>query len=560
MAAAASSSPSWGCHVVGIDVNDKWLRLAEANARDEAECEFIKCDASTYTARAQLAERGPFDLIIINDVFEHIYDTAGLLTNVRAVMSPDALFYYKVPNGWATRSVLSEGLHYEFHTGAAGYLVEPGNSGNFSRPQPSRALELDGAFRLRLQLMQADGEFTAGCGLYVMFCNAGNQIVDKRNLPLGVAGKEQATIMLRPEVTIACIAVRLTGSGRLGRLWLRATVMPAQPDLAGLRREDFLITAESSSESTDWLDEVPTGLRVSLANDILDAQQFALIRLRAQLAHDEPAPAPVTPEALLARALEAFRQQGLRAAFRRLTAEAPVATTLSRVLEDLAVALEPSDRDAALRGFWFAYAARPGPRKARKLALKMFRSGNITSADALLRIGLQADLPVLGHQLRLAAKVLQQPPEVPPAPRKAARPVAAPRIAYVAAAALPLVVSGYTTRTHQLLIGMRRAGHQVRCYVRPGFPWDRPAVNRPEGEVPPVRTLDEVQYHYALIDRQERTQDIVERTADALEAQFRSYRPHTCKRRPTTAMPCPRSSPPAGSAPASSTRSADCGS
>jgi 2-polyprenyl-3-methyl-5-hydroxy-6-metoxy-1,4-benzoquinol methylase len=98
-----------GCHVVGIDVNEKWLKLAEANAQGEADCEFIRCDAATYTARKLLAEAGPFDVVIINDVFEHIYDTAALLDNLVAVMQPGAFIYYKVPNGLATRSVISEG-------------------------------------------------------------------------------------------------------------------------------------------------------------------------------------------------------------------------------------------------------------------------------------------------------------------------------------------------------------------------------------------------------------------------------------------------------------------
>ena len=98
-----------GAQVVGIDVNDKWLKLADANARDEVDIPFLRCDASTIVARDMLREHGPFDLVIVNDVFEHIYDTAGLLANLTDLMRPGARLYYKIPNGMATKSVLSEG-------------------------------------------------------------------------------------------------------------------------------------------------------------------------------------------------------------------------------------------------------------------------------------------------------------------------------------------------------------------------------------------------------------------------------------------------------------------
>ena len=95
--------------VVGIDISDKWLKLAEINARDEVEAKFLNCDASTYRAREQLGEHGPFDVFIVNDVFEHIYDTVGLMDTIRAVSAPGAQIYFKVPNGQATRHVLLEG-------------------------------------------------------------------------------------------------------------------------------------------------------------------------------------------------------------------------------------------------------------------------------------------------------------------------------------------------------------------------------------------------------------------------------------------------------------------
>jgi len=98
-----------GAHVVGTDVNDRWLSMARANARGEVDVPFIKCDASARQAAVSLAQYAPFDLIILNDVLEHIFDTVGLAQNLSALSRPGTKIYYKVPNGLATRSVLSEG-------------------------------------------------------------------------------------------------------------------------------------------------------------------------------------------------------------------------------------------------------------------------------------------------------------------------------------------------------------------------------------------------------------------------------------------------------------------
>lgn len=98
-----------GARPVGIDINRKWLRLAAVNARDEADVPFIDCDASAFKARETLAPYGPFDLVLLNDVLEHIYDTAGLLANLKALMAPGASVYFRVPNGLAVSHVFLEG-------------------------------------------------------------------------------------------------------------------------------------------------------------------------------------------------------------------------------------------------------------------------------------------------------------------------------------------------------------------------------------------------------------------------------------------------------------------
>lgn len=44
---------------------------------------------------------------------------------------------------------------------------------------------------------------------------------------------------------------------------------------------------------------------------------------------------------------------------------------------------------------------------------------------------------------------------------------------YVAASALPYHVSGYTTRTHEVVCALRSIGPDVHVMTRPGYPWDR---------------------------------------------------------------------------------------
>lgn len=98
-----------GAKVVGIDINEKWLNLGKTNALNEVDVPLLLCDASSRTAIEQLHEYGPFDVVLVNDVLEHIYDTAGLLFNLTKLMRAGGILFFKVPNGQATRHVLLEG-------------------------------------------------------------------------------------------------------------------------------------------------------------------------------------------------------------------------------------------------------------------------------------------------------------------------------------------------------------------------------------------------------------------------------------------------------------------
>lgn len=47
------------------------------------------------------------------------------------------------------------------------------------------------------------------------------------------------------------------------------------------------------------------------------------------------------------------------------------------------------------------------------------------------------------------------------------------RLLYVAASCLPYHISGYTTRTHEILCALKGMGHDVHAFTRTGYPWDR---------------------------------------------------------------------------------------
>ncbi|WP_242673482.1 glycosyltransferase family 4 protein [Aquitalea sp. USM4] len=44
---------------------------------------------------------------------------------------------------------------------------------------------------------------------------------------------------------------------------------------------------------------------------------------------------------------------------------------------------------------------------------------------------------------------------------------------YVPASSLPYHISGYTTRTHEVILALRASGANVHVLTRPGYPWDR---------------------------------------------------------------------------------------
>lgn len=113
--AAARGADAWG-----VEISRRLWELGNLNAQGEAgKIHLLHGD---FLAREVLAALPrDFDLVLVNDVFEHIYDTASLLARLHAVMKPGAPFMFAIPNGDCVKFVAREG-----HSGVPGLpLVAP---------------------------------------------------------------------------------------------------------------------------------------------------------------------------------------------------------------------------------------------------------------------------------------------------------------------------------------------------------------------------------------------------------------------------------------------------
>lgn len=97
-----------GADVSAIDISSKFIDYAQANASKVAEIDFKIGDASSVDVRKSFP-RGSFDFVLLNDVLEHIYDTASLVANLDWLLNDNGIVFFKVPNGFSPRFILNEG-------------------------------------------------------------------------------------------------------------------------------------------------------------------------------------------------------------------------------------------------------------------------------------------------------------------------------------------------------------------------------------------------------------------------------------------------------------------
>ncbi|HVV95306.1 MAG TPA: polyhydroxyalkanoic acid system family protein, partial [Hyphomicrobiales bacterium] len=233
------------------------------------------------------------------------------------------------------------------------------------------------------------------------------------------------------------------------------------------------------------LDGLPGDLAARVEKDLTAVR--ALNSFRAAAGYQAGGAQPPSMETTVELA-----RTDLDAAITAVLNRAPRPNGQSHILEELAGLLSETDRVAAVRLFWLAYAVAPDAERARRLAVKVFRAGNITSAARLLALAGTDKLNATQGDIRLSHSLLTEGAKVPPVVRRQAH--ARCRVGYVAASVLPFITSGYTVRTHQLLRSARAAGIDITCYVRPGFPADRAQATALAAGQPELNLVEGVPY------------------------------------------------------------------
>jgi 2-polyprenyl-3-methyl-5-hydroxy-6-metoxy-1,4-benzoquinol methylase len=100
-----------GARVTGIDVNERLLALAQVNLREHGlDAHLIHGDATA----AHPSFRGAFDVVVANDVVEHVPRLETFLRNVASWLTPQGAVYLEIPNGACPEFVLRDGHHRLF--------------------------------------------------------------------------------------------------------------------------------------------------------------------------------------------------------------------------------------------------------------------------------------------------------------------------------------------------------------------------------------------------------------------------------------------------------------
>ena len=241
-------------------------------------------------------------------------------------------------------------------------------------------------------------------------------------------------------------------------------------------------------------------------SSLVDRAQRFLVRCRADglAASLKPYFQPGHPEKLfqqeiLRTAFSLYKNQGLLPAIRYVAETTTSIAQRSRSLESLAEAVFVLDQNESLTVFWIAYVIDLKPENAERIARKIFKFGNISGARAILDNMPPKPLTRIISEIRLSARLLEAGIAIPPRKSRETSPKAL-SIAYVASSALPFQMAGYTVRTQSLLRALLEHDVHVRCYTRPGYPWDRRDVTLPDDGVLENIVHDNVQYNFSPVD------------------------------------------------------------
>jgi SAM-dependent methyltransferase len=114
--AAARGAEAWG-----VEISERLYGWGAIHARGEpGDIHLVHADFLSRRIQRELPR--DFDLVIVNDVFEHVYDTAALLKQLHGLVRPGGMFAFSIPNGDAVSAVEREG-----HDGVPGLTLLPPN-------------------------------------------------------------------------------------------------------------------------------------------------------------------------------------------------------------------------------------------------------------------------------------------------------------------------------------------------------------------------------------------------------------------------------------------------
>jgi SAM-dependent methyltransferase len=101
-------SAKLGASAWGVEVDPRFYRYGELNARGEpGDINLIHADILSHGVLEQLPR--DFDLVLLNDVFEHIYDTSRLLAQLHQLLNDKGLIVFTIPNAEALEHLAREG-------------------------------------------------------------------------------------------------------------------------------------------------------------------------------------------------------------------------------------------------------------------------------------------------------------------------------------------------------------------------------------------------------------------------------------------------------------------
>ena len=125
-----------GANVLSVELSSKQLALARLNLEDNGDLpvQLIEADVLELSFVRRM---GKFDVIICDNVIEHVEDARRLIWNIAQVLTDDRIAYVTAPNRFASSMVLSD-CHYRIfgitlldRADAQSFFNHAGNKGEY---------------------------------------------------------------------------------------------------------------------------------------------------------------------------------------------------------------------------------------------------------------------------------------------------------------------------------------------------------------------------------------------------------------------------------------------